>query len=113
MQFWPRNALAKMEQSKVKRSPFEIAAIDEDISFLNSMMTDRAAQYSSVDAKISKIDNRRLVHKQEGQRMKENQKKRQQWLNYQLQVKMNILMRKMLLFQFIPCQLQRGHINVL
>ena len=78
MKFWPRNALAKMEQSKVKKRLFEIAAIDEDISFLNSMMTNRAAQYSSVDIKMSKIDNRRLVRKQEGQRMKENQKKRQQ-----------------------------------
>ena len=78
MQFWPRNALAKMEQSKVKKRPFEIAAIDENISFLNSMMTDRAAQYSSIDVKMSKIDNRRLVRNQEGQRMKKNQKKRQQ-----------------------------------
>ena len=78
MQFWPRNALAKMEQSKVKKCLFEIAAIDEDISFLNSMMTDRAAQYSSVDVKMSKIDTWRLVCKQEGPRMKENLKKRQQ-----------------------------------
>ena len=76
MQFWPRNALAKMELSKKKKCPFEITAIDEDVSFLNSMMTDRAAQYSSVDVKMSKIDNQKLVHKQEGQRMKENQKKR-------------------------------------
>ena len=37
MQFWPRNALAKMKQSKMKKRMFEIAAIDEDISFLDSM----------------------------------------------------------------------------
>ena len=43
MQFWPINALAKMEQGKVKKRPFEIAAMDEDISFLNCMMTDPAA----------------------------------------------------------------------
>ena len=41
MQFWPRNALANMEQSKMKKRRFEIAAIDENISFLN-IMTDRA-----------------------------------------------------------------------
>ena len=28
MQFWPRNALAKMEQSPVKKRPLEIAAIN-------------------------------------------------------------------------------------
>ena len=33
MQFWPRNALAKMEQSEMKKHPFEIATIDEDIFF--------------------------------------------------------------------------------
>ena len=42
------------------------------------MMTDRAPQYSSADVKMSKIHNWRLVRKQEGQRMKENYKKRQQ-----------------------------------
>ena len=42
------------------------------------MMTDRAAQYSAVDLKTSEIDNQRLVCKREGQRMKENQEKRQQ-----------------------------------
>ena len=62
----------------MKKLRFEIAAIDEDTSFLNSMMTDRALQYSSADVKMSKIDNWRLVRNQEGQRMKENYNKRQQ-----------------------------------
>ena len=42
MQFWPGKALANMEQSKMKKRLFEITAIDENFSFLNSKMTDWA-----------------------------------------------------------------------
>ena len=75
MQFWLRNSLAKIEYSKMKKRQFKIAAIDKDILFLNSKITDGAAQYSLVDVKMSKIGHQKLVCKQESQRRKENQKR--------------------------------------
>ena len=54
--FWPRNILAKMEQKKYKKTVQEIAAIDDDIAFLHSMMGDRKWSYDSVDVNVTKLE---------------------------------------------------------
>ena len=46
MPFYHRNVIKNMEESKKGKTQVEIIAIDEDIAFMNSMMTDRSAQYS-------------------------------------------------------------------
>ena len=49
MPFWHRKIIEHMEESKKGKSQVKQAAIDEDIVFMKSMMTDRAAQYSVCD----------------------------------------------------------------
>ena len=73
--FWPRNILAKMEQKKYKKTVKEIAAIDDDISFLHSMMVDRKWSYDSVDVNVTKLETNRNKRqmKEELQKKKNNQ----------------------------------------
>ena len=56
MPFWPRNAEKRMEDSKKGKNDAEKRVTEEDIVFLNSMMTDRAASNCSQDKVTSKIE---------------------------------------------------------
>ena len=59
MPFYNRNVIKKMEESKKGKTQVEIMAIDEDIAFMNSMMTDRSAQYSVCDKITPSVINKR------------------------------------------------------
>ena len=55
-----------MEQSKRDKLTVEKVAIEEDISFMKSMLSNREAQYSGCDKVTSSVINRRqLKSKQE------------------------------------------------
>ena len=45
-QFWPKDVEKRLESKKKHKSPAEQHAVDEDVKFLPSMKTDRAAQYT-------------------------------------------------------------------
>ena len=65
-----------MEESKKGQSQVEQTAIDEDIVFMKSMMTDRAAQYSVCD-KITPSNTEKIyVKAQQAEKHVLNEKKR-------------------------------------
>ena len=64
-----------MEDSKKGKSQVEQTAIDEDIVFMKSMMTDRAAQYSVCD-KITPIIEKRYVKAQKAEKRALNKKRK-------------------------------------
>ena len=76
--FWPRNALDKMEKNMVKlKTKKEKSAAKEDILFLKSMMTDRVAQYRSIDLNTSQLEVNRAKRIEREQIQQENREKRQ------------------------------------
>ena len=66
MLFWHKNIIQQMEQSKRDKLTVEKVAIEEDIYFMKSMMSNRDAHYSGCDKVTSSvIDRRQLKSKQE------------------------------------------------
>ena len=65
-----------MEESKKGKSQVEQTAIDEDIVFMKSMMTDRAAQYSVCDRITPAFIDKRYVKAQQAEKRALNEKKR-------------------------------------
>ena len=60
MPFWPKEVVEVMAKSRRGKSDIEKQAIDNDIKFLESMMTDRVASYGNIDIiATQKEDNRR------------------------------------------------------
>ena len=76
MPFWHRKIIEHMEESKKGKSQVEQTAIDEDIVFMKSMMTDRAAQYSVCDKITPSIIEKRYVKAQQAEKRALNEKKR-------------------------------------
>ena len=70
MTFWPRGTLEKMKKKAESHltPTVEKVSLEEDIKFLESMLSDRSASYSSKDIKHAERANTRLV--KEGQEMK-------------------------------------------
>ena len=84
MPFWPKNIIQQMEQSKRDKLTVETVTIEEDISFMKSMMSNREAHYSGCDKVTSSIINRRQFKSmQEKIRvLKEKKRKSDQFLAY-------------------------------
>ena len=59
MPFWPKDVEKKMEETKRGKTTKERAAIEEDLSFLKSMKTDRKYTYTGKDLVTSKSEKRR------------------------------------------------------
>ena len=76
MPFWHRKIIEHMEESKKGKSQVEQTAIDEDIVFMKSMMTDRAAQYSVCDRITPAFIDKRYVKAQQAEKRALNEKKR-------------------------------------
>jgi hypothetical protein len=68
MQFWLRNVKAKMTMSKTSKSLEEQQSVDEDMKFLESMMSDRVAIYDS-RYEISQQREKERDAKKEGSKM--------------------------------------------
>ena len=75
MPFWPGDAIKKMELLKKGKVEVEKIAIDEDIAFLKSMITDRTAQYSNQDKTTTSIIRKRINREEQIQDRHENMKK--------------------------------------
>ena len=60
--FYPNNAEDILEKSKKGKSHIEVQAINEELMFLASMRTDRAATYGAVNVKATSLLQRRLNH---------------------------------------------------
>ena len=84
MPFWHKNIIQQMEQSKRDKLEVEREAIEEDIYFIKSMMSNREAHYSGYDKVTSSVINRRqLKSKQEENRvLNEKKRKSDQFLSY-------------------------------
>ena len=65
-----------MEESKKGKNQVEKIAIDEDITFMKSMMTDRAAQYFVCDTITPSVINTRHLKAQQAEKRVLNEKKR-------------------------------------
>ena len=76
MPFYKRNVIKNMEESKKGKTQVEIMAIDEDIAFMNSMLTDRSAQYSVCDKITPSVINKRHLKAQQAEQRVLNEKKR-------------------------------------
>ena len=63
MPFWPRDVESLMDDSKKGENDVEKEAIEEDLSFLRSMMTDRKASYATKDNVVSKLEEKRRKRK--------------------------------------------------
>lgn len=63
MQFWPKDVEKRLE-SKKHKSPAEQHAVDEDLKFLQSMKTDRVAQYTGKDQAMAYIQKARSIRKE-------------------------------------------------
>ena len=77
MPFWHRDVEKRMEGSKNGKNEVEKIAIDEDIAFLKSMMTDRVASYCSQDKVTLKLEEKRLLRatQEEARSRKEEERK--------------------------------------
>lgn len=64
MPFWSKDVLEIMEMSKRGKSASEKQAIQEDIQFLLSMMSDRIAQYTCLDDSFNKRTEQREERKE-------------------------------------------------
>ena len=76
MPFWLIKIIEHVEESKNGKNQVEKAAIDEDMVFMKSMMTDRAAQYSSCDRITPSFIDKRYVKAQQAEKRALNEKKR-------------------------------------
>eukprot|EP00918_Siedleckia_nematoides_P069451 GHVU01151493.1.p1 GENE.GHVU01151493.1~~GHVU01151493.1.p1 ORF type:complete len:160 (-),score=36.18 GHVU01151493.1:103-582(-) len=65
MPFWPRDVMKQMEDSKKRKSSYETVAIEEDMKFLSSMMTDRVALCEGNDIKTSNYEEMRQTRKEQ------------------------------------------------
>ena len=84
MPFWPKNIIQQMEQSKRDKLTVETVTIEEDISFMKSMMSNREAHYSGCDKVTSSIINRRQFKSMQEKIcvLKEKKRKSDQFLAY-------------------------------
>lgn len=57
--FYPNNSEDILEKSKKGKSHIEVQAINEELKFLASMRTDRAATYGAVNVKATSLLQRR------------------------------------------------------
>ena len=64
MQFWPKDVGKRLESKKKHKSPAEQHAVDEDLKFLQSMKTDRVAQYTGKDQAMAYIQKARSIWKE-------------------------------------------------
>ena len=81
MPFWPRDVMKQMEDSKKRKSSYETVAIEVDMTFLSSMMTDRVALYEGNYIKTSNYEEMRQTRKeqQEERQFKEENRKMESW----------------------------------
>ena len=72
MPFWPGDVIKKIELLKTGKVEVEKIAIDKDIAFLKSMITDRTAQYSNQDKTTTSIIRKRINREEQVQDMHKN-----------------------------------------
>ena len=65
MPLWPKDEIKRLLSSKFGKNDVEKRAIDEDVQFLENMMTTRSGNYTSKDIIVSRIQETRRVRKRE------------------------------------------------
>ena len=86
MPLWPKDEINRLLSSKFGKNDIEKKAIDEDVRFLENMMTTRTGNYTSKDIIVSQLQETRRVRKREEEERASRQKGENILINSQVTI---------------------------